>query len=59
VALITPGDPQALAAQVAEWATESSRLPERGQAADTLYQSTFSAALITRQLRQALASLSQ
>lgn len=57
LAFVAPGDPGALAAQVAEWAEEGAeRLSARNGAARTLYDRYFSAALIRRQLAESWAS---
>jgi glycosyltransferase involved in cell wall biosynthesis len=54
VTFVPPGDPSALAAAVADWATHRSALAGRGQAAFTLYKRCFSAAVVRSQLAQSL-----
>jgi glycosyltransferase involved in cell wall biosynthesis len=50
LALIPPGNAEALAAAVAVWATDRARLVERGRSAHELYIANFSAEVIREQL---------
>jgi glycosyltransferase involved in cell wall biosynthesis len=54
IAFVSPGDPHALAAKVAEWATHSDALAQRGHAAKILYDAEFSSSHIRRQLSDSL-----
>lgn len=54
---VPAGDPAALAAAVSQLAAEPSRLADRGAAARRSYERHFSAAVVTGQLRAALARL--
>ena len=58
LAFVSPGDPQALATKVAEWASQRETLAFRGRAARELYDAHFSSVLIRRQLTESLSSLS-
>ena len=53
-AFVPPGDPQALAAAVAAWASEPARLVARNRAARGAYDVCFSSAVVRRQLETAL-----
>jgi glycosyltransferase involved in cell wall biosynthesis len=57
LALVAPGDPQALAAQVAEWASQRAGLAARGRAARALYDRAFSTERIRGQLAEGLSVL--
>ena len=58
LSFVAPGDAQALAATVKAWAAHGESLSDRGRAACKVYQSTFAVDVVSRQLREALASLS-
>lgn len=57
LALIPPGDPAALAAAVAAWASAPDALASRNRAALALYNACFSAETVRAQLAEALAAL--
>jgi glycosyltransferase involved in cell wall biosynthesis len=57
LAFVPPGDPQALAAAVAAWASDPARLAARNRAARGVYDACFSSAVVRRQLEAALAAI--
>ena len=53
---VTPGDPQALAAQIAEWAGQREVLAARGRAAHALYDRNFATPIVREQIQRALST---
>ena len=53
-AFVQPGDPQALAAAVAAWASNPAHLAVRSRAARDVYDACFSSAVVCQQLEAAL-----